>query len=161
MQTAKRAALGMLLAVGLTVTVMPRGARTEESTPPSVVKIGIVNSLFRDTPPSLITLLSRPLKALMEAETGVSGDLQLAGDAAALAQKLKENKVQLGVFNGFEFAWARQQCPELKPLVIAIAQHRVLHAYLVVQKDNPAASCGDLKGKAVALPAISRAQLHL
>src|SRR5947208_6974248 len=91
---------GMMLAVGLMLALPATRMDAEEITPAPVIKIGIANSMFRDTPPSLIGLLSRPLKALMQAETGVSGDLQLAGDAAALAQKLKENKVQLGVFHG-------------------------------------------------------------
>ncbi len=141
---------------------LPSGSmRAAEEPASKPIQIGLANSLFRDTPASLIGLLSRPLKSLMEAQTGVSGDLVLAGDAIALADKLKANKVQLGVFHGFEFAWARQHCPELKPLVIAVAQHRMLHAHLVVLKDGGVNSCGDLKGKIIGLPAVSREHLHL
>src|SRR5258707_15412305 len=106
---------------------LPCAAEEPTSKP---VQIGLADSIFRDTPASLIGVLSRPLKALMESQTGVTGEIMLAGDAIALADKLKANKVQLGVFHGFEFAWARQHCPELKPLVGAIANHRILHAHL-------------------------------
>jgi ABC-type phosphate/phosphonate transport system substrate-binding protein len=141
---------------------MPPGwADAAEKTSARQIKIGVVQSVFRDTPPSMVALLSRPLKALMESLTGVSGDLQVGGDAKKLALELKENKVQLGVFHGFEFAWARLHCPELKPLAAAVVVHPTFHAYLIVHKDHPAASAGDLKGKTVALPAISRAHLHL
>lgn len=153
--------LGAALVITLAALLQSGTGRGEEETANHQVKIGIVNSLFKDTPPALMGVLSRPLKALMEAQTGVSGDLQLAGDAFDLASKLKKNELQLGVFHGFEFAWAQQQYPELKPLVISVAHHRLLHAHLVVKKDSPASSAGDLKGQTIALPAVSRAHLHL
>jgi ABC-type phosphate/phosphonate transport system substrate-binding protein len=161
MRTGKVAGGGILLAVCCVLGQSQHSFPAEESAPARAVKIGVVNTMFRDTPPSLISLLSRPLKVLMHAQTGVDGDLELAGDPISLAKKLKAHKVQLGVFHGFEFAWARQQCPELKPLVISVAQHRLMHAHLVVRKDSPVRTCGDLKGKVVSLPSISRAHLHL
>ncbi len=153
--------IGTSIGVVAALLVSCGWARAAEETTARQVNIGVVDSLFRDTPPSLVGLLSRPLKALMESQTGTTGDMGLAGDAVSLANKLKENKVQLGVFHGYEFAWARQRCPELKPLVIAIAHHRVLHAHLVVAKESKVNSAGDLKGKVIALPAISRGHLHL
>ena len=125
------------------------------------IQIGLVRSLFRDAPPSMIGVLSRPLKALMESQTGLTGELVLAGDHAELAGRLKDGKAHLGVFHGFEFAWALANNPGLKPLVIAVSQHRMLHAHLVVRKDGGVQSCGDLKGKAVALPRLSREHCHL
>ncbi len=152
---------GAALVLSWMLVMPPGSASAAEDSPDKPIQIGIVNSLFRDTPASLIGILSRPLKTLMEAQTGVSGDLVLSGDAIALAEKLKANKVQLGVFHGFEFGWARQHCPELKPLVIAVAQHRLQHAHLVVLKDGGVNACGDLKGKTIGLPAVSREHLHL
>ena len=161
MRIGRIAGNGAALALAWVLALIPGTARPAENTPGKPIQIGIVNSLFRDTPPILIGVLSRPLKSLMETQTGVSGELQLAGDAVALADKLKANKVQLGVFHGFEFGWAKQHCPELQPLVIAVAQHRMLHAHLVVLKDGGVNCCGDLKGKTVGLPAVSREHLHL
>ena len=151
---------GAALAVAWALAIPP-GSAAAEKTEGKPIQIGLANSLFRDTPAALIGILSRPLKSLMESQTGVSGELQLAGDAVALADKLKANKVQLGVFHGFEFGWAQQHCPELKPLVIAIAQHPMQHAHLVVLKDCGINGCCDLKGKTIGLPAISREHLHL
>lgn len=152
---------GAALALAWVLTLTAGRTSAADNVPAAPVQIGIVNSLFRDTPPVLIGVLSRPLKSLMETQTGVSGELKLAGDAIALADKLKANQVQLGVFHGFEFGWAKQHCPELKPLVIAVAQHRMLHAHLVVLKDGGISTCGDLKGKTVGLPAVAREHLHL
>jgi ABC-type phosphate/phosphonate transport system substrate-binding protein len=125
------------------------------------IRIGLVRTLFRDTPASLVDVLSQPLKALMQSQTGMTGELSVAGDPFDLSKKLKENTVQLGVFHGFEFAWARQRNPGLKPLVVVISHHRQLHAHLVVRKDNLASSCADLKGKSVAIPQGSREHCHL
>jgi ABC-type phosphate/phosphonate transport system substrate-binding protein len=150
---------GSVAILGVACLLALRCAAEEPASKP--IQIGLADSVFRDTPASLIGVLSRPLKALMESQSGVSGEIMLAGDAIALADKLKANKLQLAVFHGFEFAWARQHCPELKPLVVAIANHRMLHAHLVVLKDGGINSCGDLKGKVIGLPAVSREHLHL
>ena len=153
-------AAAVVLAAALVVVLPPAGAGTR-GTPNAPVQIGLVATLFRDAPPSLIQVLSRPLKALMESQTGLTGELVVAGDAFDLAQKLKDQRAQLGVFHGFEFAWARQKNPELRPLVIAVYQHRQLHAHLVVLKDGPISSWADLKGKVLALPYKSREHCHL
>ncbi len=125
------------------------------------VRIGLVGSLFRHIPSTMIEVISRPLKVLMQSQTGVSGELHVAGDAFALAEKLKDNKVELGVFHGFEFAWVRQKHPELRPLVIVVCNHRELHAHLVIHKSCEASCCEDLKGKVLALPHMSREHCHL
>src|SRR5438874_3259665 len=125
------------------------------------IRIGLVRTLFRDTPASLVDVLSQPLKTLMQSQTGMSGELSVTGDAFDLSKKLKEHTVQLGVFHGFEFAWARQRNPGLKALVVVVCHHRQLHAHLVVRKDSPASCCADLKGKSVAIPLGSREHCHL
>jgi ABC-type phosphate/phosphonate transport system substrate-binding protein len=120
------------------------------------VRIGLVNSLFRDMPEPIMQIAMRPFKTILEAQTGVAGQIVAGGDAEALADQLKDDKVQLAVFHGVEFAWARQKQPTLKPLIIAVNQHHDLHALLVVRKDGKAAGCDDLKDRAVALPRLSR-----
>ena len=155
--------VGMLLicvGAGTLLLAPPRPAEANPD-PNHTIQIGLVRSLFREAPSSMIGLLSRPLKALMESQTGLTGELILAGDYADLGARLKDGKAQLGVFHGFEFAWARRQNPALKPLVIAVSQHRMLHAHLVVRKDGAANTCADLKGKMVALPRMSREHCHL
>src|SRR5215471_12913590 len=111
-------------AIGLIVAVLPAAllllwptSRAAEGDARGI-RIGLVRTLFRDTPASLVDVLSQPLKTLMQSQTGMSGELSLAGDAFDLSRKLKEHTVQLGVFHGFEFAWARQRNPGLKPRVV-------------------------------------------
>ena len=123
----------VLLALAIT-SVVARGEEPEKAK--DAVHIGLVNTLFRDTPEALLKVVMEPFGSLMESQTGVHGQLIMAGDAHDLTQRLKDGKIQLGVFNGVEFAWAQQEYPELKPLMIAINKRRHLEACLVVRSDS-------------------------
>lgn len=128
----------------------------------SLIRIGLVRSLFRDTSEALMQVIMRPFKSLMEAQTGMSGQLVAAGEANNLAQRLKTGDCQLGIFHGFEFAWARLAIPELKPLLIAVPkQKHVLRAHLVVRAEDAPKSIADLKGRVIALPYMSREHCRL
>lgn len=152
----------LALVLGLTLLLLPTVRGRAENNPSTVpVRIGMISTLFRDTPEGVVLAMMQPFSTLMETQTGVHGKLEPGGDAEALAAKLAENKVQLAVFHGVEFAWARLKYPDLKPLVIAINQHRQLHAYVVVHGESPATSLADLKGKAFALPKQTREHCHV
>lgn len=154
----KRVSLAAI--VGLMISLCSASARAAEDG--SAVRIGLIRSLFRDTSEPLMQVIMRPLKSLMEMQTGVSGQLVAAGEADNLAQRLKSGDCHLGIFHGFEFAWARQAIPELKPLLIAVPkQQRFLRAHLVVRAEGSVKSVADLKGKVVALPYMSREHCRL
>jgi ABC-type phosphate/phosphonate transport system substrate-binding protein len=125
------------------------------------VKIGMIASLFRDIPESTVAVMMQPFGAIMEAQTGVSGELVPGGDADCLGQQLAIDKVQLGVFHGIEFAWARVKYPNLRPLCIAINQEAHLRAHLLVRTDSPANTLKDLEGKVFALPRHTKEHCHL
>jgi ABC-type phosphate/phosphonate transport system substrate-binding protein len=138
----------------LTLSAALREAPAGQETP-STVRIGLVDSLFHGTPAPIMQIALRPLKSILEEQTGKTGEITAGGDAEDLARRLKDDKVQLAVFHGVEFARARQQQPALKALAVAVNQRRDARADLVVRKDAPYASCDDLKGQALALPRLS------
>jgi ABC-type phosphate/phosphonate transport system substrate-binding protein len=151
----------MALILGLALSIAwarPGGAEEIKSIP---IRVGLVGTLFRDTPEPLMQMVLRPFKSLLESQTGVTGQIVAGGDADSLGQQLKDDKVQLAVFHGVEFAWARVKTPTLKPLLIAVNQHRILHAFLVVRQDSKAACCGDLVGQSLAMPRLSREHCRL
>jgi ABC-type phosphate/phosphonate transport system substrate-binding protein len=152
---------GWLLAAMLAgfTTLIP--ARGEENSRPEVVRIGMVGTLFRDTPEPLVLALMKPFGAMMEAQTGLTGKLIPGGDPLSLARSLAEDKVHLAVFHGFEFAWAQQQYPGFRPLMIAVNQTRHLQAYLVVRIDQRATALEGLKGKTLAMPRGTKEHCHL
>ncbi|MCI0460200.1 MAG: phosphate/phosphite/phosphonate ABC transporter substrate-binding protein [Gemmataceae bacterium] len=125
------------------------------------VRIGLVGTLFRDVPPALVQFSMKPLAALIQTQTGMSGVAVVSGDALNLAGLLNEGKVQLGVFHGVEFAWAQEKYPQLRPLVICINRHKNLKAHLVTKHDSDVKCFGDLKGKSLGLPRRSREHCHL
>lgn len=125
------------------------------------IRIGLVASLFRDTPEPMVTTMMQPFGAIMESQTGLAGKMVPAGDAGHLGQLLAEDKVHLGVFHGVEFGWARLKYPQLRPLVIAVNQQRHLQALIVVRADAAPGLFADLKGKKLALPVHSREHCHL
>jgi ABC-type phosphate/phosphonate transport system substrate-binding protein len=74
---------------------------------------------------------------------------------------LAEDRVQLGIFQGIELAWAQQQFPQLRPLMLVINQQSYLHACLVVPAEDGPAHFADLKGKTLAVPAWARLHCQL
>src|SRR5262249_12642922 len=93
----------------------------------SPVEIGMIGSLFRDVPDGLLETMSKPFGTLMATQTGMIGHLQKVAKVNELGQQLVDQKLHLGIFHGFEFAWAREKFPQLKPLVIAVNEHKHLH----------------------------------
>jgi ABC-type phosphate/phosphonate transport system substrate-binding protein len=116
------------------------------------IKIGVADSMLRDLSAANVDTLLPELERLVLEHAGLKNEIVKAGSSSELAEKLKDKTVQLGVFYGFEFAWARQSYPELKPLIIAVQRQRSLKALVVVAKENQAASIADLKRSVLSIP---------
>jgi len=134
---------------------------TASATTPSALRLGLVKSLFRDVPDSVVQALLPPFSTLVHQHTGVSGKLLMSADAGTLAAQLDQGQMDLGMFQGYEFAWARQKYPKLKPLMIAINQQRYLTVHLVTRKGSKVADFDDLHGKRLSLPLRSGGHCHL
>jgi ABC-type phosphate/phosphonate transport system substrate-binding protein len=126
-------------------------AKAVEPAAPSPIHIGMMSTMFRDVPPGMFQALSKPFNTLMQAQTGMTGELALVSNPESLAKQLDTNEKQLGVFHGFEFAWVRKKYPALLPLVIAVGPNPKMAACLVVRKDGSATGMADLKGKTIAI----------
>jgi ABC-type phosphate/phosphonate transport system substrate-binding protein len=124
--------------------------------PPDKIRIGIVCSLFRDRPESAVRIAMPPFQEWLRRQTGLPVDLVLPMPARKLAEQLDRNEIQLGIFQGVEFAWVQQKNPKLRALAIAVNHHRYRQAHLLVPQKSAAACWADLKGKALAVPRRSR-----
>lgn len=142
----------LITAFILSMSGMMRVEATEGAEGNAPVRIGMIGSLFRDVPEGTVAAMMTPFSTIMEAQTGVKGTIVPGGTLDQLSQQLAEDKVQIAVFHGIEFAWARQKYPELRPLAIAVNQHRTLLAYLLVKADQSAKDFGDLHDQSLALP---------
>ena len=125
------------------------------------VKIAVVNTLTRGLPGAVVAIAMRPLKAYMESETGMGGEIVLGGDALELGKKLDDDSVQIGVFHGHEFAWAKKQFPKLEPMVVCLNAGRNVRAVQIVLDKSKAANHIDLAGGSLALPRENRAFCRL
>jgi len=73
-----------------------------------------------------------------------------------LMEKLISGELHVGIFDGFEFAWARERYPTLKAMALAINVHRYPTASLVVNRGGAIKNFDDLKGGHISVPATSQ-----
>jgi ABC-type phosphate/phosphonate transport system substrate-binding protein len=149
----------ILFAFGLIVVFAPGAVHAQQGAPK--VKIGLPANLFRDIPRATIDFLMPTFAKLMQAETGVHGEAILLAGPDEVGAQLADNKVQLAVFHGFEFAWAQNKHKELRPLVIAVSQNPTLTAEVVVAKDSSITRLEDLQGQKIAIPKGTREHARL
>jgi len=156
--TRKRAVAAAIWAIAAALGALQASLPAEEaiSRRPDSVRIGMVDSLFREVPKPMLPIVMQPFATLMQQQTGLTGQIIADGEYTNLSQDLATDKVQLGVFHGVEFAWAKQKHPDLQPLMIAINQDRYLRAYLVVRSDMEGDCLNDLEGKILAIPRGTR-----
>jgi ABC-type phosphate/phosphonate transport system substrate-binding protein len=147
--------------VGLIGLVLLPAAPAEEGAVSTTIKIGLVDTITRGIPPSWTQIAMRPFKALMEERTGMIGEVVMSGGALHLAKDLQDNRVQVGVFHGHEYAWAKQKYPRLKAIALCVNRWQQAKVHLMVRTDSKVVSYADLKGKKVAVPTQGRAPCRL
>ena len=121
----------------------------------TTIDIGMPGTLFQGMPKWIITAGAEPFKKMMKEQTGLAGTIHFPTDALMLADQMKEGKVQLGVFQGHEFAWARNKNPDLMPIAVAVPMQPV-QSFCLVKWDCKAKNIGDLKGEKISLPPVHR-----
>lgn len=147
--------LGLALLVAI-----PPSPGSENIQEPISVRIGVAASLFRDLPESMALSMAEPFAELVESQTGLGGKLSAASSALELGRQLAEKKVELGVFQGIELAWARQKYPQLRPLVVVANSDRHFRAYLVARRDGGVRGFADVRGQVLLLPRFSREHVY-
>jgi len=101
------------------------------------------------------------LREFIKEETGLPNEIKRQKDWQELAGKMAKGELHIGVFEGFEYAWAQEKYKQLKPLAIAVNVYRYPVVYVVVKKDNAAKDFGGLKGQSLSIPAAGEAHLRL
>jgi ABC-type phosphate/phosphonate transport system substrate-binding protein len=148
------------LAASATLTLLAKDASAADQKS-DVLRIGTSGQLTgRAAGPKEKAGLESLHKYIKE-EDGLDNEIIRQKDWRELADKLVKGQLQLGVFQGYEFAWARQSHPQLKPLAIAINVNRYPIAYIVTQRDDPAKDFAGLQSQSLAIPATGQGFLSL
>jgi ABC-type phosphate/phosphonate transport system substrate-binding protein len=145
----------MLAVLALGLGSGSRAMAEEKPAEKDNVVIGMPRSLFQGMPEFMVKAGSVPFLKLMKDATGVNGSLVIVPDSMSLAKQISDGKVQIGVFQGHEFAWAKSKHKCLSPIAVADPLNPV-QAYCVVSWDCKAKHVGDLKDEKLALPPIHR-----
>lgn len=141
--------------------LLPCFAEVPAKPKPILVRIGLVDSLFRDQPKSLVSAFIEPFRALVKAQTGFDSTIVPGESMEKLREQLADGSLDLAVFQGIEFAWQRSKDDRLRPLALAVNQNQNLHAWVMVPADAKFERFEDLCGKACGLPKFSREHCHV
>jgi len=156
--TASLAALAA--ALGVLIVNTPRGA-AEEAVGAGPYRVGVVSSMFRDVPDPMIPAMLRPIHGMLESQTGLEGSLSPVKGWDQLAGQIDSGKLHLGLFHGFEFAWAKQKFPNLQPLMVTVGDKGLTQVCVLVRRDSDAKGLEDLKGTTLAMPRRTREHCHV
>lgn len=101
------------------------------------------------------------LRKFIKDETGLENEIVRQKSWQDLTDKLTKGELHLGVYRGFEFAWAQEKQPNLKPLALAVNVYRYPVAHVVTRQDSPAANVAGLPGQSLTIPVESQSYLRL
>jgi ABC-type phosphate/phosphonate transport system substrate-binding protein len=150
-----------LLALGLAVAVCAAIAESRAGRQLNSLRIGTSGTLTsegggKDEKSSLDTL-----KSFIKDESQLESEINRQKDWQELASKMAKGDLEVGVFHGFEYAWAQQRMPELKPLAVAVNIHPYPVVSIMVGRDDPAKDFASLQGQTITMVSGGAGTIHL
>jgi ABC-type phosphate/phosphonate transport system substrate-binding protein len=116
------------------------------------LRIGNTASLGAEAQVKDRKAVRKELQRFIREETGLHNEVIEQKDWRELGEALAKGRLDVGVLQGFEFAWAQAKYSTLRPLALAVNGQRYSAAYLMVPKDSKAADFAGLRGKSLAIP---------
>lgn len=101
------------------------------------------------------------LKAFIKEETGMDNEIARQKDWKELTDKMVKGEMDVGVYQGYEYAWAQERHADLKPLALAVNVYTYPTAYVVTNRNNKAQKFADLQGQSLAIPLTGQRFLRL
>ena len=152
----------VLVTFGLAILLaVPAAVVTGQPGKLDVLRIGSSGTLTGESKGDKEKSALETLQGFIKEETGYKNEILREKDWHDLASKLKKGNLQVGVFQGYEFAWAVEKYPTLKPLMLAINVYRYPIVYVVVRKNAAAKDFAGLKGQSIAIPSTGQGYLRL
>jgi ABC-type phosphate/phosphonate transport system substrate-binding protein len=100
------------------------------------------------------------LESLLKDETGFEIKTHRQNTWRKLADKITKGELGLGIFRGYEFAWASESHRHLKPLLALVNGHRYSVVSVVTRKDNPAKDFAGLQDQSLSIPNTGQRDLR-
>jgi ABC-type phosphate/phosphonate transport system substrate-binding protein len=116
------------------------------------LRIGLSNKLTGDAGPKEEKGAVNSLQSFIKDEVNMTNRIDHARDWRDLADKMAKGKFQVGVFQGYELAWAQGKYKGLKLLALGVNVHRYPVACAVVKRDSPIRDFAALRGATLAFP---------
>jgi ABC-type phosphate/phosphonate transport system substrate-binding protein len=148
-----------VLVLGLGLVGVP--AQAQQPKKITVLHIGTSGTLALNASGTKEEVALDTLKDFIKDETGFENEILKEKDYQELAQKMIRGQLELGVFQGYEFAWAQAKEPKLKALALAVNVYPYRYAYLMVRSDSKITDFAALKGQALSLPNVGQPHLRL
>jgi ABC-type phosphate/phosphonate transport system substrate-binding protein len=139
-------ALGALIALAV---LWP--GRSSAQQPPKL-RIGASGSLALNTGTKDDAAAMDTLKSFIKSETGFDNEILRQKNWKDVVDQMARGQLDLGVFQGYEFAWAKEKHPELNPIAIAVNGYPNRYVYVVARRDGPVSDFASLQGKVLAIP---------
>jgi ABC-type phosphate/phosphonate transport system substrate-binding protein len=124
------------------------------------VKIGLPKPMFKDIPDAMVQIGATPLTQMIQKLASVNGLVELFPDYRALAASLKDGKIDVAIFHGFEYAWVKDT-PGMVPLVVTVPNCGKVQAILVVNVKSKVTEPKELKGACILVPKCSKAHCDM
>jgi ABC-type phosphate/phosphonate transport system substrate-binding protein len=141
--------MGLLLALASGI-IFFAGHGSAQQTKPDVLHIGASGSMTGNKEKDKGAMDT--LKAFIKDETGLDNAIEVQKGWRDLAKGMAQGQFQIGVFQGYEFAWDVERDTKLKPLAIAVNTYSYPVVHVVVNKNNPAKDFAGLKGQTLTIP---------
>jgi ABC-type phosphate/phosphonate transport system substrate-binding protein len=145
----------------LAVLAFPEAVLWAQKSDERTLRIGTSGSLTTAKDSSQEKGAIDSLKDFIRTETNMNNEIVRRKDWRDLAEGMSKGEMQIGVFQGYEFAWAQEKYPSIKPLALAVNIHRYPVTYVVTKHDNPARDFASLQGQSLCLPNTGQRYLHL
>ncbi|SRR6266851_3336162 len=136
-------------------------ARAQQAKKIDVLQIGTSGSLALNASGTKEETALDALKSFIKTETGFDNEIIQQKNYEELVQKMASGQLHLGVFQGFEFAWAQEENAKLQPLALAVDVYHYRYAHLMVRRDSKFADFAALQGQTLSIPQVGQRHLHL
>src|SRR5438128_11383973 len=126
-----------------------------------VLHIGTTGTLALNASGTKEQTAQEALQSFIKAETGFDNEFIRQTNYEELTQKMAKGQLHLGVFQGYEFAWAQEENSKLRPLALAVDVYHYKYAFLMVGRDSKIADFAGLQGQTLALGSAGQGHLRL